>query len=61
MKDVIATNMAHQLADALRQSSAPANRIDKAYAADHSKPNIVAMKSDCCGSNNYENKRLAHN
>lgn len=59
VKEVGTANIARQLAATLRQSNSETG-LDKAYSMDHSTPNIAAMKSDCCGSNNYQNKRLAH-
>ncbi|WP_312321102.1 hypothetical protein [Stenotrophomonas sp.] len=59
MKEVSTSIIARQLAATLRQPKSETG-LDKAYSMDHSKPNIAAMKSDCCGSNNYQDKRLAH-
>lgn len=59
MKEVSTSNIARQLEASLRQSKSQSG-LEKVYSMDHSKPNIAAMKSDCCGSNNYQDKRLAH-
>lgn len=59
MNDVSSPTVAHQLATTLCNSE-PEHHVDQAYLIEQSKPRIAAMKSDCCGSNNYQNQRLAH-
>ncbi|WP_282246787.1 hypothetical protein [Stenotrophomonas sp. PS02300] len=60
MKEANAATLSQQLSAALRRADTSATRINQAFSSEQAKPRVVAMTSDCCGSNNYENKRLAH-